>query len=139
MQKGFSLIEVMIVIVILGIVTAIGLMNYMVYIKKTAVSIGLVEITSLKIEYEMAVNERYSDLAISSNLQLKNSHYCNFSATLPEMVTKVAEKALICTFKNTNLFGANTQIYLTRDAVGQYSCHAQNIEQKYLPENCTQN
>jgi len=136
MQKGFSFIEIMIVIAILGILTAMATINYITYTKKATVSIGLAEITSLKTEYEMAVNEHYEGLASLSNIQLNSSQYCNFTTSPPDTITKIAEKALTCTFKNTGLFGVNTQIYLTRDAVGQYSCHTKNIAQKYLPKNC---
>lgn len=136
MQKGFTLIELMIAIAILGVSTSIALVNYTSYTKKAVISSSLYEISSLKAEYEMAINENYAGLTNLSNIQLNTSQYCNLTTNAPDITTKIADKALTCTFKNTRFFGKNAQIYLIRDAGGGYSCHTQNIVQKYLPKNC---
>lgn len=136
MPKGFTLIELMIAIAILGGLTSIALMSYTSYTKKAVVSNSLYEISSLKAEYEMAVNENYAGLTRLSSIQLDTSQYCNLTTSAPDINTKIAEKALGCNFKNTRLFGENAKIYLTRDAGGEYSCHTENIAQKYLPKSC---
>lgn len=136
MQKGFTLIELMIAIAILGILTSIAMVNYTNYTKKTMVSIGLSEISSLKAEYEMAVNENYSNLGSLSNIQLSSSKYCTLEINAPDATTQIAEKALVCHLKKSELFGLNAMVYLSRNTKAQYNCYTKNIDQKFLPKNC---
>ncbi|WP_273336787.1 pilin [Acinetobacter populi] len=138
-QQGFTLIEIIIAIAILGILAAIVTVNYTLYTKKTIVSVALSEISALKTEYEMAVNENYSDLGSLSNIDISASKYCTLEVNAPDSMTFIAEKALVFTLKNTVLFGENAQVYLSRNATGQYTCHAENIAQQYLPATCTSN
>lgn len=136
-NRGFSLIELMIAITILGILTSITLVNYKNHIKKTVISNGLYEISSLKAEYEMAVNENYSSIGNLSSIKLDSSKYCTLKVNTSDDSALKVQKALVCNFKNTMLLQVNAQIYLTRSRTGQYHCYAQNIEQKYLPKPCT--
>ncbi|GAA4999885.1 hypothetical protein GCM10023206_01110 [Acinetobacter puyangensis] len=135
-QQGFTLIEIMIAIAILGILAAIATVNYTLYTKKTILSVALSEISALKTEYEMAVNENYSGLGNLSNIDISASKYCILNVNAPDPTTFIADKALVCTLKNTALFGENAQVYLSRSATGQYTCHVENIAQQYLPATC---
>lgn len=62
MQKGFTLIELMIVVAIIGILAAIAIPQYQNYIAKSQVSRVVAETGSLKTAYETCLNDGQTDV-----------------------------------------------------------------------------
>ncbi len=56
-QQGFTLIELMIVVAIIGILAAIAIPQYQNYIAKSQVSRAMAEVGSLKTAYESCLND----------------------------------------------------------------------------------
>ena len=56
MQKGFTLIELMIVVAIIGILAAIAIPQYQNYIAKSQVSRAVAELGAIKTAYEDCLN-----------------------------------------------------------------------------------
>ncbi|PSU47084.1 prepilin-type cleavage/methylation domain-containing protein [Photobacterium frigidiphilum] len=52
MQKGFTLIELMIVVAVIGVLTAIAVPQYQNYVKKSTLGVGLANIAALKTNIE---------------------------------------------------------------------------------------
>ncbi|MBH0095158.1 pilin [Psychrobacter sp. NZS113] len=61
-QKGFTLIELMIVVAIIGILAAIAIPQYQNYIAKSQVSRVVAETGSLKTAYETCLNDGQTDV-----------------------------------------------------------------------------
>lgn len=135
-NQGFTLIELMITVAIIGILAAIAVSAYNIYVKRTIVSIAFTEISSLKDDYELIFNENYSTINELVQLSEVDSKYCNISINSPDPLTLIAEKAISCSFKNDELFGNNAEIYLSRSAGGIYYCYVKNIAERFIPKQC---
>ncbi|MDD3576850.1 MAG: pilin [Halothiobacillus sp.] len=138
-QKGFTLIELMIVIAIIGILAAIAIPAYQDYVAKSQVTAGLAEIAGGKTAYEVAVNENAGSATAFTNanigLQSTTARCSSIVVTTPDATTGAATPAILCNLVGNPKINTKT-IELDRNASGAYACKS-NVDPKYLPQGCT--
>ena len=142
-QKGFTLIELMIVVAIIGILAAIAIPQYQNYIAKSQVSRVMGETSSLKTAVETCLLDGIAEADCqlgwtNSNLVGAVTPQTGLTVTLG---VGVADSTIVATFGNNaasalKVEGKNT-LQWTRDGdTGAWGCST-SVETKYRPAGCS--
>lgn len=139
-DHGFTLVEMMIAVAILGILMAIGMPSYQTYIIRSQTGAALKELGGTKSLAEGAIvrhitpsTDPASDGYIGTHDAI--SSYCNYTID----ATSLNETAITCTLKNVDqvLKGVNAALTLERNpSTGFWDCIATNIDANFKPANC---
>ena len=141
MQKGFTLIELMIVIAIIGILAAIAIPAYQDYVIRSQVS----EALSLADGSKTAVAEFYSNTGrlpdsnssagLAQPASIKGNYVSSVDATGGKISVLLGEKVNAAVTGKTLSLSAIT----TSEGSTQWKCLSTDIANKYLPTNCRSN
>jgi len=138
-NKGFTLIELIIVVAIVGIISAIAIISYQNYITRTQLIAALSELSGAKIQYELIMNDGATSNAFTIDNMFvdEKSTYCEYKVYAP--AAGVAQPALECLLSgNVSLVLRGKSIYLNRQLSGAWTCTlSAGIDSKYKPNDCT--
>jgi len=149
-QKGFTLIELMIVIAIIGVLAAIAIPQYQNYIARSQAARIMSEAGQIRTAVELCVNEGRTEVgtgagqcdpgASGSNLlegAAQTAITLPANTGVPQVSTPIAADATItATFGNAASGVLATQtLTWTRNADGAWECTT-TIEERFRPRGC---
>ncbi|KAI3593897.1 hypothetical protein D9X30_1072 [Cupriavidus sp. U2] len=142
-QRGFTLIELMIVVAIIGILAAIAIPQYQDYVSKSQVARAVSELSAYKTAVEDRLNQ--GDVTISND----DLGYTVSNLTTGALATNIGafnadgSGTLVVTLGNqANKAISAAVITLSRDKTGAWTCGiskktAASFKDSYGPPNCT--
>ncbi|MFO1391445.1 MAG: pilin [Agitococcus sp.] len=134
MQKGFTLIELMIVVAIIGILAAVAIPAYQNYIAKSQVSRVMGELGALKTAVEACVLDGKDTTACTSSWGATSSNLLGTQATLT--INADGSATIIGAFGGNAAADIKTKtLTWTRNLAGTWSC-ATTAAAKYAPTGC---
>jgi type IV pilus assembly protein PilA len=136
-SKGFTLIELMIVIAIIGILAAVAIPAYQDYTVRARVVEGLTLSAPAKLAVSEAIMANHGSLA-----NAEQTGYAYKGPANPENVANIAigdDGAITVTYVNSIDSGATIVLkpaFKAGDSAVTWTCNGGTLQAKYRPANC---
>lgn len=135
-SKGFTLIELMITVAIIGILSSIAITGYQNYIVKSLLSSAIHDLASEKTRVELVINE---NIEMSSNteffLSYPESGVCSDISVVESSV--LGEKVTLqCIMRGNSLINGKNMKFIRERSSGQWRCFS-NVNSEQLPKACS--
>ncbi len=132
-QRGFTLIELMVVVAVIAILAAIALPAYQDYMAKSQATAGLADIRPGKTGIEVAFAEDKQALVNPAYVGLHDTARCNgVTAT----VNAAGIATITCPLVGSSLVNTST-ITLSRTSSGTWSCNGGTLAARHKPSGCS--
>lgn len=144
MQKGFTLIELMIVVAIIGILAAIAVPAYQNHIGRAQVTEALV----LSSRFKMEISSTYGQIAACPTLTELGVSTGSLNGKYVNTIAVVTKTGSLCsiefTFKNigvnNNIAGKHINLsmltYTAGNGSSEWACSSNDIPQQFMPNSC---
>lgn len=137
LQGGYTLIELMIAVAVIGILSAIGTISYQTHLRKATFITIYQEINHFRLPYQILMDDGAGVTGFSpSGLNMPaQTKYCQFNVAVP-VAGSTTPNAIVCAIQNLPyLQGQSLSLDYLRD--GTWQCRASaGIKDAYLPQAC---
>lgn len=131
-QKGFTLIELMIVVAIIAILAAIALPAYQNYVAKSQATAGLAEITPGKTQAEVLLNEGKNFTTPAEIGLAGTTDRCTITGS---GTSSTGVSTIACALKGNSKVASGT-LTLARNDDGEWDCSATGLDAEFIPTGC---
>jgi len=142
-QKGFTLIELMIVVAIIGVLAAIAIPQYQNYVARSQVSRVMGETGSLKTIMEVCISEGRTGVEwVSAPTSDTNCAFGDIKSSLMDgdrpavAINAAADSTIVAKFKGAHAKINDKTLTWTRNSDGGWKCTSDSEVHEFAPTSC---